>query len=79
MEQDPISKEELNQIKENCLFNANNCGGCETCAQVFSGKPAEYDYRETFMLISMIEERDKRIAELEAQIEDMKYEFSYDE
>ncbi len=62
---DPISKEELKEIKETCLLHSNDCGGCETCAMIFSGPPQIYDYQETYMLISMIEERDKRIKELE--------------
>lgn len=62
---DPIPPDALEAIKENCLFWSNNCDGCETCAQVFAGKPPEYDHQETYMLITMIEARDKRIKELE--------------
>lgn len=66
--EDPISAEFVEEIKKDCLFNANNCGGCETCSQVFAGKPREYDYEETYYLIQMIEFRNQRIAQLEEML-----------
>jgi len=65
MSQHLISPEQLKEIKENCLLWSNNCGGCETCDQMFRNPPL-YDHQETFYLICMIEERDKRIKELES-------------
>ena len=66
MSEDLISKEQLENIKENCLFWSNNCGGCETCDRTFRGPPPLYDHRETFYLICMIEDRDERIKKLES-------------
>lgn len=71
--EDPISAEFVQEIKKDCEFNANNCGGCETCAQVFAGKPREYDYQETYSLIQMIEFRDQRIKQLEELLQDTIY------
>lgn len=61
---DLISPEHLEDIKKNCLFWSNNCGGCETCEREFRNPPL-YDHQETYYLICMIEDRDKKIAELE--------------
>ncbi len=61
---DLISPADLESIKKECLLWSNNCGGCETCNQFFS-KPPLYDHQETFYLICMIEDRNKRIKELE--------------
>jgi hypothetical protein len=63
---DPISPEELKHIKDNCLLWGNNCGGCETCTQFFGTKEPLYDHQETYMLILMIENRNRRIVELES-------------
>ncbi len=68
MSGDLISSEELESIKKECLLWSNNCGGCETCDRVFGGPPPLYDHQETFYLICMIEERDKRIKELEEKL-----------
>lgn len=68
MNKDLISKKDIEQIKENCLFWANNCGGCETCSRTFTNSPL-YDHQETFYLICMIEDRDKKIEDLERQLE----------
>ena len=67
MNKDLISKEELDRIKDDCMHWANNCGGCETCYREFS-KPPIYDPQETYYLICMIEDRDKKIKELEQEI-----------
>lgn len=64
MNKDLISSEVLQEIKEECLFWSNNCGGCETCDREFKNPPL-YNHQETFYLICMIEDRDKRIKELE--------------
>lgn len=61
---DLISQEQLEDIKKECLLWSHNCGGCETCSQFF-GKPPLYDHQETFYLICMIEDRNKRIKDLE--------------
>jgi hypothetical protein len=66
-----IPKEELKNIKDNCAMQANNCGGCETCERMFSDPPP-YDYQETYYLVVMIEERDKKIAELEEQLKTLR-------
>jgi hypothetical protein len=58
-----FTEEELAEIKANCEFNSNNCGGCETCAQVFSGPPELYDYEETYRLILTIEQLRKELRE----------------
>jgi hypothetical protein len=65
---DLISPEELTSIKEHCIYWGNNCGGCEVCERLFSSPPL-YDHQETFYLICMIEDRNKRIAELEEKLE----------
>lgn len=62
-----ISKEELENIRKDCVFWSNNCGGCETCDRTF-GNPPLYDHQETFYLVCMIEDKDKRIKELEAML-----------
>lgn len=67
MSKDLISEEELKNIKEECLFWSNNCGGCETCDRTFANPPT-YDHQETFYLICMIEDRNKRIKELEENV-----------
>lgn len=65
---DPISQEQLQKLKENCMYWANNCGGCETCTQLFA-YPPPYDHHETFDLILMIEARDQKIKKLEEVLE----------
>jgi hypothetical protein len=62
-----ISPEQLKEIKEDCYLWANNCGGCETCERMFINPPL-YDHQETLCLISMIENRDKKIKDLEDTI-----------
>lgn len=66
---DLISSDELKAIKEECLLWGNNCGGCETCSHVFSNPPL-YNHQETFYLICMIEDRDKKIKQLETDLYD---------
>lgn len=70
MNKDLISPEELKAIKEACALWGNNCGGCETCSQFF-GKPPLYDHEETYYLVCMIENRNKRIKELEEKLENL--------
>lgn len=59
-----FTDEELAAIKEHCIFLSNNCGGCETCNQIFKNPPL-YDYEETFNLVKMIESLKRKISELE--------------
>jgi hypothetical protein len=59
-----FTDEELAAIKEDCMFWANNCGGCETCIQTFKNPPL-YDHQETFTLVKMIENLKRKISELE--------------
>ena len=62
------SKGELKNIKDNCLLWANNCGGCETCTNVFGTKEPAYDHQETLNLVVMIEQRDLQIKRLQEQL-----------
>lgn len=73
MKNDQISAEEIKNIKEECYYWANNCGGCETCNRIFSNPPL-YDHEETLYLIYMIEDRDSKIKDLEERLS--KYEIS---
>ena len=58
-----ISKGHLNDIKRECLYWSNNCGGCETCLRMFPDTPP-YNHQETYFLVLMIEARDKEIKRL---------------
>jgi hypothetical protein len=62
-----ISPEVLQEIKNDCIAQSNNCGGCETCSQFFGSMP-EYNHQETFYLICMIEARDEKIRELQDRL-----------
>ena len=56
--------DEIAKIKEDILAQKDNCGGCETCSQVFGDKELTYDPRTVFELILYIEEQEKVIKEL---------------
>jgi len=63
-----LTKEELKKIRANNSAWANNCGGCETCDQVFGTTP-EYDFEENWLLLNTIENREQEITLLKARNE----------
>ena len=52
---------ELQNIRDNCSYWANNCGGCETCLRTF-GDPPPYDHLETLMLVGMVQDLKAKLA-----------------
>lgn len=65
-----LTRLDIAKIKEDCLYWCNNCGGCETCSQVFAVKP-EYDHQETLALILQLEEAEKRVALMQDAIDEI--------
>jgi len=56
-----ISDEDLKALKETIEYWGNNCGGCETCSQVFGSRSQpDFDMQEIHMLAAeLIERREK--------------------
>jgi hypothetical protein len=52
-----MTRAEALQIRESIVFQSNNCGGCETCFQVFGDKPdPTFDMQTVFEIISLYED-----------------------
>jgi len=56
--------EEIDKIKQEILYWSNNCGGCETCSQLFGNRELTYDPETVWKLIVLIEEKEKEIQRL---------------
>ena len=56
-----MTGQEVKDIKETILFWANNCGGCETCEQIF-GKQEEptFDMLTVYEIICFFEDKTKK-------------------
>ena len=63
-----MTKEDLEMLKKDAIFWGNNCGGCETCSQVFGIRELTIDAQDLHELIVMIEERDKEIESLKERL-----------
>lgn len=66
----------LQNIRDNCSYWANNCGGCETCLRTF-GDPPPYDHLETLVLVGMVQDlKAKLVIAVEALEELRRIDFS---
>ncbi len=56
-----LSDDELQEIKDACAYWANNCGGCETCSQIFGNRQLTFDAETVYTLVTMIENLRKQL------------------
>ena len=59
-----MTRSEINDIKKDIEYQANNCGGCETCIQIFGNEELMYDPRTVYDLILLIEKLEEEITTL---------------